>query len=128
MIYDVYLQVKRTGRRHAHVPGLPGCNWLADTPEAAWSGAVGSISEHLAWLGKYSQLIPPEDEPVIPRLAQQHKSTAYEGNLIGFFESERLPDCCCNSIGWFGTTYSSLIGTLMCSSRRFGLLASCQLH
>jgi predicted RNase H-like HicB family nuclease len=37
MIYDVYLQVKRTGRTHAHVPDLPGYNWLADTPVAAWN-------------------------------------------------------------------------------------------
>lgn len=91
MIYDVYLQVKRTGWTHAHVPGLPGCNWLADTPEAARGRAVEFISAHLAWLRKYSQPTLPEDEPVIPRLAQQHKSTALEGNLIGFFESERRP-------------------------------------
>jgi len=91
MIHDVYLQVKRTGRTHAHVPSLPGCNWLADTPEAAWGRAVEFISAHLAWLRKYSQPTLPEDELVIPRLAQQHKSTAREGNLIGFFESERRP-------------------------------------
>jgi predicted RNase H-like HicB family nuclease len=30
MIYDVYLQIKRTGQTHAHVPDLPGCNWLAE--------------------------------------------------------------------------------------------------
>lgn len=91
MVYDVYLQVKRTGRTHAHVPGLPGCNWLADTPEAAWSRAAEAISDHLGWLRIHAQPAPPMDEPVIPRLAQRHKSTAREGNLIGFFESERQP-------------------------------------
>jgi predicted RNase H-like HicB family nuclease/uncharacterized damage-inducible protein DinB len=91
MIYDVYLQVKRTGRTHAHVPDLPGCNWLADTPEEAWSRAAEYISEHLAWLRKHSQPAPPADEPVIPRLAQQYKSTAREGHLIGFFDNERRP-------------------------------------
>lgn len=91
MIVDVYLQVKRTGKTHAHVLDLPGCNWLADTPEAAWSRAEASISAHLAWLRKYSLTKLPEDELIIPRLAQQHKSCAREGNLIGFFESERQP-------------------------------------
>jgi predicted RNase H-like HicB family nuclease len=91
MIVDVYLQVKRTGRTHAHVPDLPGCNWLADTPEAAWNRSEASILAHLAWLKKYSLTKLPEDEQIIPRLAQQHKSCAREGNLIGFFESERQP-------------------------------------
>ena len=91
MIHDYYLQVKRTGRTHAHVPGLPGCNWLADTPEAAWSRTGEAISDHLGWLRIHAQPAPPMDEPVIPRLAQRHKSTAREGNLIGFFESERQP-------------------------------------
>jgi len=91
MIYDLYLQVQRTGRTHAHVPALPGCNWLADTPEEAWSRAVQSISAHLAWLAKHSQPASPADEPVIPRLAQQRRSTAREGHLVGFFESERQP-------------------------------------
>jgi len=44
MIYDVYLQVKRTGRTHAHVPDWPGCNWLADSPEAAMDNAVEAIA------------------------------------------------------------------------------------
>jgi uncharacterized damage-inducible protein DinB/predicted RNase H-like HicB family nuclease len=91
MIYDLYLQVQRTGRTHAHVPALPGCNWLADTPDLAWSRAVESISQHLVWLAKYAHPAPPEDEPVIPRLAQQRKSTARDGHLVGFFESERQP-------------------------------------
>jgi predicted RNase H-like HicB family nuclease/uncharacterized damage-inducible protein DinB len=91
MIYDVYLQVKRTGRTHAHVPDLPGCNWLADTPEAAWDRAGECISAHIAWLRKYSQPAPTENEPVTPRLAQKHKSTAREGHLVGFFESDRDP-------------------------------------
>jgi predicted RNase H-like HicB family nuclease/uncharacterized damage-inducible protein DinB len=91
MIYDVYLQVKRTGWTHAHVPDLPGCNWQAHTPEAAWARAAESIPAHLSWLRKFSQPTPPEVDPVIPRLTQQHKSTAREGHLVGFFESERWP-------------------------------------
>jgi predicted RNase H-like HicB family nuclease len=70
MIYDIYLQVKRTGRTHAHVPGLPGCNWLDDSPEAAWQRAADQIARHLSWLRKYGQPAPPVDEPVLPHLAQ----------------------------------------------------------
>ncbi|OGO62589.1 MAG: hypothetical protein A2029_13770 [Chloroflexi bacterium RBG_19FT_COMBO_47_9] len=91
MNFDVYIQVKRTGRTHAHVPDFPGCNWLADTPEIAWDRAEMSISAHLSWLRKYSLLKLPEDVSVIPCLVQRHKSCAREGNLIGFFESEREP-------------------------------------
>ncbi len=91
MIYGIYLQVKRTGRTHAHVPGWPGCNWLADSPEAAMERAVESITWHLAWLRKYGRPAPPQDDAILPRLVQQHASTARDGNLIGFFEAERLP-------------------------------------
>jgi len=91
MIFDVYLQVKRTLKTHAHVPALPGCNWLANSPEAAMDRAEVSISNHLSWLRKYSLTKLPEEEAISPRLLQQHKSCAREGNLIGFFESERQP-------------------------------------
>ena len=91
MIFDVYLQVKRSLKTHAHVPALPGCNWLAETPEAAMDRAIASISSHLSWLRKYSLINLPENETISPQLAQQHKSCAREGNLIGFFESERQP-------------------------------------
>ncbi len=91
MIYEIYLQVKRTGRTHAHVPGWPGCNWLADSPEATMERAVEAIAWHLAWLRKYGKPAPQQDEAILPRLVQQHASTAREGNLIGFFESERQP-------------------------------------
>jgi len=89
MIFDIYLQVKRTGRTQAHVPAWPGCNWLADSPEAAMDQAVEAIAWHLAWLRKYGKPAPSPNEVISPRLEQQHASTAREGNLIGFFESER---------------------------------------
>jgi predicted RNase H-like HicB family nuclease/uncharacterized damage-inducible protein DinB len=91
MVYDVYLQVKRTGRTHAHVPALPGCNWLAETPEDAWQHAADAIHEHLDWLRRYGLPAPILADPAHPRLVQQHKSTAPEGHLIGFFECERQP-------------------------------------
>lgn len=91
MIFNVYLQVKRSFKTHAHVPDLPGCNWLANSPEAAMDRAEASISNHLFWLRKYSLTKLPENETISPRLVQQHKSCAREGNLIGFFESERQP-------------------------------------
>lgn len=91
MLYEVFLQVRRSGRTHAHVPGLPGCNWLADSPEDSWRRAPAALNNHLAWLRQYGQPAPLPTEPVIPHLAQQHKSTAREGNLIGFFESDRQP-------------------------------------
>ncbi len=53
--------------------------------------AAGAIIWHLAWLRKYAKPAPPASEPILPRLAQQHPSTAREGNLVGFFESERQP-------------------------------------
>ncbi len=91
MIFDVYLQVKRAGQTHAHVPDLPGCNWLAKTPKAAMDRAEASISSHISWLRKYSLIQLLENGTISPRLAQQHKSCAREGNLIGFFESDRKP-------------------------------------
>ena len=91
MIYDIYLQVKRTEHTHAHIPDLPGCNWLAKSPEEAMDHAEGAIACHLAWLRKYDKLCPPASEPIHPRLSQQHMSTASEGYLIGFFETERRP-------------------------------------
>jgi predicted RNase H-like HicB family nuclease len=91
MIYDIYFQVNRTGRTHAHVPAWPGCNWLANDPEEALGSAAGAIAWHLSWLSKYGKLCPLPGEPIVPRLAQQHSSTAREGNLIGFFEFERQP-------------------------------------
>lgn len=91
MIFEVYLQVKRTGRTHAHVPDWPGCNWVNDSPQEAMGDAAESIVWHLNWLRKYAHPAPQAAEPVIARLAQQHTSTAREGNLIGFFESERKP-------------------------------------
>lgn len=91
MINEIYLQVKRTVRTQAHGPGWPGCNWLADSPEAAMERAVEAIAWHLAWLRKYGRPAPPQDDAILPRLVQQHASTARAGNLIGFFESERQP-------------------------------------
>jgi predicted RNase H-like HicB family nuclease/uncharacterized damage-inducible protein DinB len=91
MVYDVYLLVKRSGRTHAHVPDLPGCNWLASSPEEAWRLAPEAIRAHLGWLRKHDQPAPSSGEPIFPRLAQQHRSTAREGNLIGYFECERRP-------------------------------------
>jgi predicted RNase H-like HicB family nuclease len=91
MVYDVYLQVKRTGHTHAHVPALPGCNWLAGSPDAAWEQATAAIQDHLTWLRRYGQPAAPLDEPVLPQLAQQNKSIAREGHLIGFFECDRIP-------------------------------------
>jgi predicted RNase H-like HicB family nuclease/uncharacterized damage-inducible protein DinB len=91
MIYDVFLQVMRSGRTQAHVPALPGCNWVADSPEAAWERATESIAEHLAWLRAISLPTAPAGEPIVARLTQQRKSRGREGNLVGFFESERQP-------------------------------------
>jgi predicted RNase H-like HicB family nuclease len=91
MIYDVYLQVKRTGCTHAHVPALPGCNWLASSPDAAWEQATAAIQDHLDWLRRYGQPAAPLDEPILPQLAQQNKSIAREGHLIGFFECDLQP-------------------------------------
>ncbi len=91
MIYHVYLQVKRGGRTHAHVPDWPGCNWVADSPTEAWNRSTEMLARHFTWLRKYQQPAPPVSEPIQPWLAQQHKSTAREGNLIGFFECERHP-------------------------------------
>ena len=91
MIFDLYLQVKRTGRTHAHVPDWPGCNWLANSPEVALEQAQPAIGWHLTWLRKYAKPAPSPEEPIIPVLVQQHLSTAREGNIIGFFESESQP-------------------------------------
>jgi predicted RNase H-like HicB family nuclease len=74
MIYDVYLQVKRTGCTHAHVPALPGCNWLASSPDAAWEQATAAIQDHLDWLRRYVRQAAPLDEPVLPQLAQQNNN------------------------------------------------------
>jgi predicted RNase H-like HicB family nuclease len=74
MIYDVYLQVKRTGCTHAHVPALPGCNWLASSPDAAWEQATAAIQDHLDWLRRYGRQAAPLDEPVLPQLAQQNNN------------------------------------------------------
>jgi predicted RNase H-like HicB family nuclease/uncharacterized damage-inducible protein DinB len=87
----VYLQVKRTGRTHAHVPDLPGCNWVTNSPEEAICQAEASIRRHLDWLKKYGQMAPAAHETIQLYLAQQHKSTAREGDLVGFFESDRQP-------------------------------------
>lgn len=91
MIYEIYLQVKRTGRAHAHVLAWPGCNWLADSPQAAMEQAIEAIAWHLAWLRKYGKPAPSQGEPILPCIVQQHASTARVGNLIGFFASEREP-------------------------------------
>ena len=91
MHYDIYLQVKRTGQTQAHIPDWPGCNWQAKNPEEAMDHAEGAIACHQDWLRKYGKFCRPASEPILPRLSQQHISTASEGYLIGFFETERQP-------------------------------------
>ncbi len=56
MIYEIYLQVMRTSRTHAHVPVWPGCNWLADTPDVAMEQAVVAISWHLGLAAQIWQI------------------------------------------------------------------------
>jgi predicted RNase H-like HicB family nuclease len=91
MVYEIYLQVKRTGKTHAHVPALPGCNWTANTPEEACQQAEAGIRRHLEWLRRYRQHGPPPRETIQPVVVQQHMSNAREGHLVGFFECDRQP-------------------------------------
>jgi predicted RNase H-like HicB family nuclease/uncharacterized damage-inducible protein DinB len=91
MVYEIYLQVKRTGKTHAHVPALPGCNWVADSPEEACQQAEAGIRGHLEWLQRYRQQGPPPREAIQPVVVQQHMSNAREGHLVGFFECDRQP-------------------------------------
>lgn len=90
MEHDVYLIVARTGRSHAHVPTLIGCNWTAPEPEAAEERAAPEIDRHLAWLRSHGLPAPPAGEPVHPRLIRQ-RSTGREGGLVGFFATDREP-------------------------------------
>jgi predicted RNase H-like HicB family nuclease/uncharacterized damage-inducible protein DinB len=91
MEYKVYLQVKRTGQTHAHVPALPGCNWLAVSPEEACQQAEVGIRRHLDWLRRYENDTAPCSETVSPVVVQKHMSTAREGHLVGFFEYDLQP-------------------------------------
>ena len=91
MVYNVYLQVMRDGRTHAHVPDLVGCNWRAATPEEAMARAPAAIAGHLAWLRRHGQPVPGPQEPVEAVLAARERSTARNGGLVGFFPEDQQP-------------------------------------
>ncbi len=91
MIHPVYLQVMRNGRTQAHVPSLPGCSWRGASPEEAMARAPAAIAEHLAWLRRHGEPVPPADEPVVAVVAEQNRSTAVNGGLVGFFPDDQQP-------------------------------------
>lgn len=91
MHYDVYLQVGRDFRTHAHVPALPGCNWLAADPQSAMEMALNRISDHLNWLRRHGLPAPSLAEPIVPHLKQEKKSRAADGHMVGFFDCDLQP-------------------------------------
>jgi predicted RNase H-like HicB family nuclease len=91
MVYKIHLQVKRTCQTHAHVPALPGCNWVAASPEEACQQAEVEIRRHLDWLHRYGSDVPPCSEAITPVVVQKHMSTAREGYLVGFFDCDLEP-------------------------------------
>lgn len=91
MNYNIYLQVRRDGRTHAHVPDLIGCNWTAANPQQAWECAGQEIRAYLDWLRRHNLPAPPPDDEVTPWIAQERPSRGLEGHLVGFFESDHQP-------------------------------------
>lgn len=91
MQYDIYLQVGRYLRTHAHVPSLPSCNWLGATPQTAMEMAPKWISDHLNWLRCHGLPAPSPAEPIVPHLMQEKKSRAADGHMVGFFNCDLQP-------------------------------------
>jgi len=90
--YPVYLEIT-DDLCLAHIPDLPGCTVRAPSRAEALARLPAATRDHLAWLRRHGEPVPPEDDPIEVEIAgESHDFGPFNpGDAAALLPPDRVP-------------------------------------